>query len=119
MGGGFTTTTGVGGFTSSTTGVGGGFTTTTTGVGGGFTTTTVGVGGSSTVTTSGTTSSGTTMTCAPTCEDNADCQDSYPVPQHGIYCCDVQTNQCYHRHHYTCPATGTGGSSSASTSSGY
>jgi hypothetical protein len=66
-----------------------------------------GAGSSVTVTSGATTGSGST--CIPTCNADSDCQNSCPVAQTGINCCDTQTGLCYVASTSICPVPPTDG----------
>ena len=47
--------------------------------------------------------------CIPTCNTDSDCQNSCPVAQTGINCCDTQTGLCYVASTPVCPMPPTDG----------
>lgn len=49
-------------------------------------------------------------TCVPQCSTDTECQNTCPIPQSGISCCDTQTSLCYVSSAQACPAPQDGGS---------
>jgi hypothetical protein len=86
-------------------GSGGGATVTSTGVtSGGGNGGNGGNGGSGGGGTGGSPSVDAGPTCIPQCNADSDCQNSCPVAQTGINCCDTATGLCYVASTPICPA---------------